>query len=92
MSLFVGQLKQWLKPFNPCHNKVALVQDEKFQKYEVMQYLVENEWNLVVQKSLTTQQKWELMRKMDDDTLQNLHGTTKIYDDKFAKNPCFEKL
>ena len=39
-------------PFKFAQNKIALVEKENETDYIAMQYLIENDWNLVVTKSM----------------------------------------
>ena len=71
-------------PFSFCQNKIALVEKENTADFEAMQYLIENEWNLMVSK---VQDTLALKRKMPDGQLIDLHGKKIVYHDKFAKNP-----
>ena len=76
-------------PFNFTQNKVALVQEENEKDYKAIQYLVNNDWNLVVTKCMDPKdsQTWQLKQKMSDGQLRNLVGIEKVYHDKYAKNP-----
>ena len=90
---FLGQVKQWVNntlPFEPCHNKIALVEKENATDYVAMQYLIDNNWNLEVSKCLDpekAQKTWELKRKMDDGQVRNLPGIRRVYQDKYSKIP-----
>ena len=89
----LGQLKTWINkalPFEPCQNKIAVVEKENKTDYVAIQYLIEHDWNLEVTKCLDpekAQKTWQLKRKMDDGELRNLPGIQKVYQDKFSKVP-----
>ena len=92
--IFLGQIKKWINDsfpfFEPCHNKIALVEKENDTDYVAMQYLIDNNWNLEVSKCLDpekAQKTWELKRKMDDGQLCTLPGIQKVYQDKYSKIP-----
>ena len=76
-------------PFKFPQNKLALVQKENEKDYKAIQYLVNNDWNLVVTKCMDPKdsQTWQLKQKMSDGQLRNLVGIEKVYHDKYAKNP-----
>ena len=85
-TFILGQMKQLVNalPFRFCQNKIALVEKENTADFEAMQYLIENDWNLMVSK---VQDTLALKRKMPDGQLMDLHGKKIVYHDKFAKNP-----
>ena len=89
----LGQLKTWINkalPFEPCQNKIAVVEKENKTDYVAIQYLIENDWNLEVTKCLDpekAQKTWQLKRRMDDGELCNLPGIQKVYQDKFSNRP-----
>ena len=89
---FKAKVKQLLKgalPFKFAQNKIALVEKENETDYIAMQYLIENDWNLVVTKSMDPEgsQPWQLQQKMSGGQLRNLVGIRKVYYEKYAKNP-----
>ena len=71
-------------PFKLYQNKIALVEKENQKDYIAMQYLIENDWNLVVTKC---DQSWQLQQKLSSGQLRNLDGIRKVYYEKCAKNP-----
>ena len=87
---FKAKVKQLLKgalPFKFAQNKIALVEKENETDYIAMQYLIENDWNLLVTKSIEGSQPWQLQQKMSGGQLRNLVGIRKVYYEKYAKNP-----
>ena len=76
-------------PFKLYQNKIALVEKENQKDYIAMQYLIENDWNLVVTKSMNPEgsQSWQLQQKLSSGQLRNLDGIRKVYYEKCAKNP-----
>ena len=76
-------------PFKFTQNKLALVQKENKKDYKAIQYLVNNDWNLVVTKCMDPKgsQTWQLKQKMSGGQLRNLVGIEKVYHDMHAKNP-----
>ena len=76
-------------PFKFPQNKLALVQKENEKDYKAIQYLVDNDWNLVVTKCNDPKgsQTWQLKQKMSDGQFCNLVGIEKVYNDMHAKNP-----
>ena len=92
--IFLGQIKKWINDsfpfFEPCHNKIALVEKEHSTDYVAMQYLIDDNWNLVVTKCLDpekTEKTWQLKRKMDSGEVRNLPGVRKVYQEKYSKIP-----
>ena len=93
----VKQLMKGALPFKFAQNKIALVEKENETDYIAMQYLIENDWNLLVTKSIEGSQPWQLQQKLSGGQLRNLVGIRKVYYEKYAKNPkcqswkcCFE--
>ena len=86
----LGQLKTWINkalPFEPCQNKIAVVEKENATDYVAIQYLIEHDWTLEVTKCLDPEKAWQLKRKMNDGELRNLPGIQKVYQDKYSTNP-----
>ena len=59
-----------------------------------MQYLIENDWNLVLTKCMDqeAEKKWELKRKIAGGQLCELVGIRKVYYDQRAKCPKSPKI
>ena len=76
-------------PFKFAQNKIAIVEKENPKDYTAMQYLIDDNWSLVVTKCMDPRgsQTWQLKQKMSDGQLHNLVGIEKVYHEKYAKNP-----
>ena len=76
-------------PFKFVQNKIAIVEKENETDYIAMQYLIENDWNLVVTtKDQEDGKTWELKQKIGaGGQLRDLVGTRKVYYDRHAKSP-----
>ena len=89
---FAAKLKQLfhqLLPFKFVQNKIAIVEKENETDYIAMQYLIENDWNLVLTKCMDqeAEKKWILKRKIAGGQLCELVGIRKVYYDQRAKFP-----
>ena len=75
-------------PFKFVQNKIAIVEKENETDYIAMQYLIENDWNLVVTTKADQEdgKTWELKQKIGGQ-LRDLVGTRKVYYDRHAKKP-----
>ena len=76
---FKAKVKQLLKgalPFKFAQNKIAIVEKENPKDYTAMQYLIDDNWNLVVTKSMDPEgsQPWQLQQKLSGGQLGNLVG------------------
>ena len=78
-----------LLPFKFVQNKIAIVEKENEKDYVAIQYLIENDWNLLLTKCTDqdAEKKWELKRKIAGGPIYELVGTRKVYYDHNAKNP-----
>ena len=85
-----GALPQLL-PFKFVQNKIAIVEQENEteRNYVAMQYLIENDWDLVLTKCMDqeAEKTWELKQKIAGGKLRDLVGIRKVYHDHNAKNP-----
>ena len=52
-----------------------------------MQYLIENDWTLLLTKSMEAGKIWDLKRKIAGGPTYELVGKRKVYYDQKAKNP-----
>ena len=87
----VKQLVKQALPFKFVQNKIAIVEKENETDYIAIQYLIENDWNLVVTtKDQEDGKTWELKQKIGGQ-LRDLFGTRKVYYDRHAKNPKCSK-
>ena len=69
---------------------MALIEKETRETYEATQYLVQDGWKLLIAKNpnpLPNGPKLMLKRIKDSGEQVTLRGTSKIYLDKFAKQP-----
>ena len=80
-----------LLKFKRCYktNKIALIEKENYRDYIVMQYFVENDWNLVVTKCVDQEARktWDVKQELASGQLRDLGGVRKIYYEKYCKNP-----
>ena len=81
-----GALPNFL-PFNYVQNKIAIVEQENEEDYIAMQYLIENDWTLLLTKSMEAGKIWDLKRKIAGGPTYELVGKRKVYYDQKAKNP-----
>ena len=74
--------------FKFAQNKIALVETENEKDYIAMQYLIENDWTLVVTKCMDPNgPQWQMQQKMSNGQLRNLVGKRQVYHEQYAKHP-----
>ena len=67
-------------------SKIALIEKENAVDYITKQYLIENDWNLLITKGMDPEESpWQLQQKMSDGQLRDLVGYRKVYLENYSK-------